>query len=147
MIRPYTSRDQERLVALLRLNTPEFFDASEEKDLIEYLEHHSQNYFVVEDYGTIVGAGGFNLGFDDGKTARISWDFIHPDFQGKGIGKKLTLYRIDEIKKDPIVRVIIVRTTQLVYEFYQKIGFVLEKVEKDYWAKGFDLYQMKMPIK
>jgi ribosomal protein S18 acetylase RimI-like enzyme len=41
---------------------------------------------------------------------------------------------------------IIVRTSQLAYKFYQKVGFELEKTEKDFWAKGFDLYQMKMNL-
>jgi hypothetical protein len=36
-----------------------------------------------------------------------------------------------------------VRTSQVAYQFYQKAGFDLEKIEKDFWAKGFDLYQMK----
>lgn len=145
MIRPYTNSDKEKLVELLRLNTPEFFAVAEEKDFIEYLEHHSQNYFVVEDSGTIIGSGGFNW-FDGGKTARISWDIMHPDFQGKGIGKELTLYRINQIKENPAVSLIVVRTTQLVYKFYEKIGFKLEKTEKDFWAKGFDLYQMTLDV-
>lgn len=147
MIRPYNKIDRTELIELLRLNTPKFFDSSEEKDFLEYLELHSQSYFVVKDAETIIGAGGFNYGFDNGKTARISWDIIHPDRQGKGIGTKLTHYRINEIKKNPSINKIVVRTTQLVYEFYQKIGFKLEKIEKDFWAQGFDLYQMKLEIK
>jgi ribosomal protein S18 acetylase RimI-like enzyme len=145
MIRPYTESDQEGLIKLLRLNTPEYFDSSEEADFIEYLKHHSQNYFVVEVAGSIIGSGGFNW-FDEGKTARISWDLIHPEFQRKGVGKELTLYRINEIRKNPQVNLIRVRTSQMVYPFYQKIGFKLEKTEKDFWAKGYDLYQMILEV-
>jgi ribosomal protein S18 acetylase RimI-like enzyme len=145
MIRPYTESDQEGLIKLLRLNTPEYFDSSEEADFIEYLKHHSQNYFVVEVAGSIIGSGGFNW-FDEGKTARISWDLIHPEFQRKGVGKELTLYRINEIRKNPKVNLIRVRTSQMVYPFYQKIGFKLEKTEKDFWAKGYDLYQMILEV-
>ena len=36
------------------------------------------------------------------------------------------------------------RTTQLAFQFYEKMGFELDKTKKDFWAKGFDLYQMKM---
>ena len=147
MIRTYTSKDKKELLELLRLNTPEFFHPDEEKDLMEYLENHSQHYFVVEDAGKVVGAGGYNLGFDGGKTARISWDMIHPDYQGKGIGRKLTQYRMEQIKAEPKVEKIVVRTTQLVYPFYQKLGFELVKTEKDFWAQGFDLYEMQMELK
>ena len=146
MIRAYNKHDNAELIELLRLNTPKFFGPSEEKDFIEQLERHSDNYFVIEDAKTIIGSGGINYGFDNGTTARISWDIIHPDKQGKGIGAKLTHYRIDEIKKNPSIKKIVVRTTQLVHEFYKKIGFQLEKIEKDYWAQGFDLYQMKIEI-
>lgn len=146
MIRPYTPEDNEKLLELLRLNTPAFFHPDEEEDYVDYLQKHAQNYFVVEEAGKVVGAGGFNTGFDEGKTVRISWDMIHPDFQGKGIGKQLTQFRINQIKQLPLVDKIVVRTTQLVYTFYQKNGFELEKTQKDFWAAGFDLYQMKMDL-
>lgn len=147
MIRAYCKDDNEGLIKLLRLNTPKFFDPSEEKDFIEYLERHSENYFIIEDATTIVGAGGINYGFDNGETVRISWDIIHPDKQGKGFGTKLTNHRINEIKKNLNIKKIVVRTTQLVHVFYKKNGFQLDKIEKDYWAPGFDLYQMVIEIK
>ncbi|MFT2010256.1 GNAT family N-acetyltransferase [Pontibacter sp. 13R65] len=145
MIRPYETKDRESLVALLQLNIPEFFDASEVEDFVVYLEQDAQNYFVLEEAGRIIGSGGYNW-FDGGATARISWDIIHPDFQGKGLGKTLTIFRINEIKKNPVVRLVVVRTSQLVFLFYQKLGFKLEKIEKDFWAKGFDLYQLRLEI-
>ncbi|WP_461490641.1 GNAT family N-acetyltransferase [Pontibacter sp. HJ8] len=145
MIRPYSPDDQEQLIEILRRNTPEYFAVSEEEDFNAYLEQHVEQYFVVEEGERIIGAGGINY-FDDYTLARISWDLIHPDFQGKGIGKELMRYRMDEIRKKNTVRVVVVRTTQLVYRFYQKMGFVLERTEKDFWAKGFDLYQMKLEL-
>jgi ribosomal protein S18 acetylase RimI-like enzyme len=146
MIRAYTSEDKEKLVALLRLNTPQYFHREEEEDFIYYLEQHAQNYFVVEDTNTIIGSGGINY-LADNREARISWDIVHPDYQGKGIGRLLTQFRMDLIKTNPEVDVIVVRTTQLVYKFYERMGFILERTEKDFWAKGFDLYQMKIPLK
>ena len=146
MIRRYNDGDIMQLVELLRLNTPKFFDPNEEKDFVNYLEKHSENYFVIEDNSAIIGGGGFNYGFENGKTARISWDIMHPDMQRKGIGRKLTDFRIEQIKKNTSINKIVVRTTQLTYQFYEKIGFHLEGIKKDYWAKGFDLYQMKIEL-
>jgi ribosomal protein S18 acetylase RimI-like enzyme len=40
------------------------------------------------------------------------------------------------------ITTIMVRTSQLAYKFYEKNGFILKEIEKDYWAKGFDLYSM-----
>lgn len=145
MIRPYRADDQEELIRLFRLNTPKYFDRSEESDLLRYLRNFSDHYFVVVENGQIIGAGGYNY-FEDQAMARISWDLVHPDFQGRGIGKELALFTINEIRRKLPVKLIKVRTSQLVYEFYEKLGFVLERIEKDFWAKGFDLYEMKMDI-
>lgn len=141
MIRPFFPSDTQSVINLLRLNTPVSFDKSEEKELISYLENEIEDYFVAEINQQIVGAGGINIHSD---LARISWDIIHPDFQGKGIGRLLTQYRIDLIKRNPIIKFIEVRTSQLAYRFYEKMGFKLESITKDYWAKGYDLYSMKL---
>lgn len=143
MIRPYKPSDKSKLIELLRLNIPKYFAQAEEKDFDDYLDNYTEDYFVVEENGEIVGAGGINY-FPDAGLARISWDVIHPDFQGRGIGKQLMQHRLEHIRKDPTLWLVVVRTTQLVYGFYEKMGFALEKTEKDYWAEGFDLYQLRM---
>lgn len=141
MIRTYQPSDKGAVLELLRLNTPAYFDYSEEKDYEHYLDHELESYYVAEADNRIAGAGGINY-FREESTARISWDLVHPEFQGRGIGRQLLLYRIGEIAKQGDIGRIVVRTTQLVYPFYEKAGFKLEKTEQDYWAKGFDLYQL-----
>lgn len=147
-IRTYQEADKESLLELIRLNIPKYFEASEENDFQEYLEQEKEDYFIVEDKTThqIIGCGGINYFFDTQPiSARISWDIVHPNYQGKGIGKKLLLHRIEHIKNQEI-KSVIVRTSQLAYQFYKKIGFELEKIEKDYWAKGYDLYFMRLKL-
>lgn len=143
MIREYSNKDKPKVIELLRKNTPEYFDISEENDFENYLENEVEDYYVFEENSEIIGAGGINY-FTEQKLARISWDVIDPKSQGNGIGKKLTQYRINHLNNNSNIEFIIVRTTQLVFKFYEKMGFELEKVEKDFWAKDFDLYQMKM---
>ena len=144
-IRPYKNTEKEELLNLIRLNIPRYFDPSEEHDFSSYLDNELESYYVVEEEGKIIGCGGINY-FPKERVARISWDMVHPESQGKGVGKKLTLYRIEEIKKNPDIDTIVVRTTQLVYPFYEKAGFTLEKTEKDFWAPGYDLYQMEIRL-
>ena len=146
MIREYSNKDKPKITELFIKNTPEYFDTSEENDVENYLENEIEDYFVYEENSEIIGAGGINY-FTEQKLARISWDMIDPKSQGNGIGKKLTQYRINHLNRNPKIEFIIVRTTQLVFKFYEKMGFELEKIEKDFWAKGFDLYQMKMKNK
>ena len=142
MTRPYKPTDRSSVLALVRLNTPEYFHPSEEEDLSIYLENELEDYFVVEENGEVVGAGGINY-FPEEHSARISWDVVSPDFHGKGIGGRLTKFRVDHAFSKSSVQTIVVRTSQLVSRFYEKQGFELEKVVKDYWAEGYDLYLMR----
>lgn len=141
IIRPYNPSDKALVLALFKLNVPEYFAESEIEDLNDYLENEIEQYFVAEIQHELVGAGGINFE-DDEKIGKISWDFIHPTLHGKGIGKMLLKHRISILKANKKTKQITVRTSQFASGFYEKNGFVLKKVVKDYWAKGFDLYYM-----
>src|SRR5687768_16305922 len=141
MIRAYKEADKLKVLELFRLNTPAYFAAEEESGLLHYLDHELDEYFLVEQEGRVVGCGGINFS-EDGTTAKISWDIFHPEYQGKGLGSLLLQYRIRKLKELPQVQTISVRTSQLVYSFYEKNGFHLEEVVVDHWAPGFDLYRM-----
>lgn len=141
-IRAYKDSDKLIVLNLLRLNTPTYFSPEEENDLIYYLENEIEYYFVLEINNQIVGVGGIN--FSDDKTiGKISWDIFHPNFQRKSFGSKLLTYRIKKIEQIKEVQEISVRTSQLVYKFYEKHGFELIEIVENYWAKGFHLYKMK----
>lgn len=141
-IRSYNFVDKEQILELLRLNTPNYFAIEEEKDLLCYLNSEVELYYVVELDNKIVGCGGIN--FENNKSiGKISWDIIHPDYQGKSIGSTLLKHRIDILLSMNNIQQIIVRTSQIAYKFYEKKGFELLEVTKNYWAEGFDLYFMK----
>lgn len=142
LIRNYRNSDKERIMELFNLSTPEFFSPNEKSDLEYYLSDHSENYFVVLIQNKLVAAGGINT-TDTPNKMRISWDLVHPDYRGKGLGSDLTYYRIEVINSSEEKKLIEVRTSQKVYRFYEKQGFVLKETVKDFWAKGFDLYRME----
>lgn len=144
-IRAHQPEDRPHLLTLLRLNTPEYFSPEEELDLIDYLDHFADNYYVLEIDGEILGCGGFNLSEDE-ETGKISWDIFHPDSQGKGLGTALMKFRIEKIKNIDTVKTLSVRTSQMAYKFYEKFGLELREVVKDYWEIGFDLYRLDRPI-
>ena len=141
-IRKYSPNDKAEIVNIFRLNIPQYFSQIEEKGLIEYLENDTENYYVLLIDNNIVGAGGFNL--KDQTNAVLAWDFFHPQYQGKGLGTTLTQYRIEKIKSFKSVTNIVVPTAQFTYKFYGKFDFILCKVVKDYWAEGYDLYDMEI---
>ncbi|MBL6870719.1 MAG: GNAT family N-acetyltransferase [Flavobacteriaceae bacterium] len=143
MIRAYKKEDFEQLIELIQHNTPPFFDVSEEILFRNYLKS-TPNYYVVEKNHSIIAGGGFEL--DNKHTTSLSWGMVHPNWQGKGVGAELTQFRITEIKKNSDIQKVCIKTSQLVWKFYQKMGFDLLKTEKDFWAKGLDLYEMELAL-
>lgn len=145
-IENYQPKHKEYLLKILHQLVPLHFAQSEIADFEYYLDHEIEHYFVAFLDHKIVGAGGIN--FEDQQTiGKISWDFIHPHYHGNGIGKALIDHRLTILNSLESVTSIKVRTSQFAYTFYQKNGFELTAVIKDYWAKGFDLYEMYYPKK
>ena len=141
-IREYEPKDKNEVINLIRLNTPKYFAVEEEKDLHKYLETERELYYVLLYDQKIVGCGGINFA-DHNTTVKISWDMLHPDYQGKSLGTKLLKHRIDKINSIDGIQKITVRTSQVAYKFYEKQGFKLFETKKDYWAEGFDMYNME----
>lgn len=127
---------------LIGLNTPRFFAKEEADDLSRYLDEEIELYYVLSVDKKIVGCGGIN--FAANKTVgKISWDIIHPDFQGRSLGTLLLKHRLEVLQSIESIRKITVRTSQVAYKFYEKQGFILHEIKKDYWAEGFDMYYME----
>lgn len=141
-IREYKVNDFNKLCDLLKLNIPKYFAVEEYPDFKKYLNEEIENYFVAEIDKEIVGCGGINYKKNK-NISMISWDIIHPEYQGKGIGKKILQHRINFVKKNYPTYKIIVRTSQLVFKFYEKQGFKLLEKHQDFWTKGFDMYKME----
>lgn len=141
-IREYQPEDKSKVIHLLRLNTPQYFAVEEEKDFNRYLEDERELYYVLLYDDEIVGCGGINFTTDK-KIGKISWDLFHPDYQGMSLGTKLLKYRMEKLHSMDCIQKITVRTSQIVYKFYEKQGFELIEIIKDYWAVGFDMYYME----
>lgn len=143
MIRLYQAQDFVSMLKIIQLNTPKYFDPSEEKLFDKYLAYRTQNYFIIEVNGTIIGGGGFDIEKD--QSASMSWGMIHPNWQGSGWGTKITKYRIEQIKQTTAHKINL-RTSQHTWKFYEKMGFSLFNTQKDYWGKGLDLYDMCLDL-
>lgn len=142
IIREYLPTDKDAIMSLIKLNTPDFFAEEEANDLSKYLDEEIEQYYVLLVDGEIVGCGGINF-VENGTIGKISWDMIHPAFQGKSLGTKLLKHRIEVLESISSVEKITVRTSQVAYRFYEKQGFVLNDIKKNYWAEGFDMYSME----
>lgn len=141
MIRAFQHIDEKSLIEIMKLLTPDFFAPGELADFENYLKHEIQHYFVFLIQDAVVAGAGINY-FNSKKEVRISWDLVHPNYIGKGIGSKLLKHRLNFIKNHFPDYTIIVRTSQMSFGFYESHQFVLQEIKKDFWAPGFDLYQM-----
>ena len=121
---------------------PEYFDPKELNDFIGYLEILGDTYLVIEYENMVIGGVGYEIRESD-KSGRINWIFVHPDFSWVGHGKKAVEHCLEILKSNPKVEILIVRTTQLAFRFFEKLGYKLISTEKDYWAPGLDLYLME----
>jgi len=72
-------------------------------------------------------------------SAEIMNIAVYPQHQGKGIGTKLLRYVIDQSRKEDI-RQLVVGTGTFGYQltFYQRLGFRVKQVERDYFLKQYD---------
>lgn len=141
-IREYELADKIDVINLIRLNTPKYFAREEEAELESYLENDRELYYLLLFDTKVVGCGGINFG-NNYTIGKLSWDIIHPDYQGKLLGSKLLEFRIEKLKTFNSVKKITVRTSQVAYRFYAKKGFELLEIVKDFWAEGFDMYNME----
>ena len=142
LIRPYKTEDKAFLLHLIDLNIPEYFALDEKLDFENYLQVEIELYYVLIYEEKVIGCGGINFE-EDKKVGIISWDIIHPAYHGMSFGTKLLQHRLSILDGMNTVKKIIVRTSQITYEFYEKQGFILKQIIPDYWAEGFDLFFME----
>lgn len=143
MLRPYQLEDKEELLNIFRLNIPQYFAPSELRDFDSYLDEYADTYFSVLQDGRIVGGVGY-VNNTEKERGEITWIFFHPEVTGRGLGTMAVSRCLDILGNLPGVEKFGVRTSQLAYEFFGKLGFRIIYSEKDYWGAGLDLVEMEM---
>lgn len=146
-ITKYTPSFRENCIEIFKTNLPKFF-AAEELQLFEnFLDYEiEENYYVIKTNGLLVGCGGI---FFDAKNneAGLSWGMVHADYHRQGIGKLLTQFRLDLLKKIYPDKSLRIETSQHTAEFYEKNGFSIVDIVPEGFAEGIDKYSMKMEFK
>jgi ribosomal-protein-alanine N-acetyltransferase len=143
MIRVYAPQDWPEVKRIFLENVPKFFGREELEDLADYLLLHYETYFVLIKDDCIVGAGGYH--FPSTTRARLSWNFVSPSYQGRGIGKKLIQHCMNEIQKHNPEEME-VWTSQFAFKFYERFGFKTIETKDDFWEKGLHLHKMTLAI-
>lgn len=142
-IRDYNSNDLDAVIEIFRSNIPKYFGPEEEPGLRSFLDDvRSEEYFVIEIDGEVVGAGGIALNDDD--TISLCWGMVHKDHLGTGLGKVLTEYRIARSRDIFGTKPLVTSTSQHTEGFYEKFGFVTIEHTPDGFGPGIDICKMRL---
>ena len=142
-IRAYRIDDLEAVIAIFRSNIPKYFTPEEEPGLRAFLSDlRAVDYEVVETGGEIVGAGG--IGMNDDGTVSLCWGMIRHERLGNGLGKRLTLHRMERANEKFPGRALMISTSQHTSGFYEKLGFRLTEHVLDGYGPGIDTCRMRL---
>jgi len=142
LLRTYGPADHEQIIGLFLLNTPRYFHPQELQYFRHFLKENMDTdpYYVLEENGLVVASGGYYI---KNNVGGLSWFMVHPDHHRKGLGSQLARHHL-QILKDSNLDKIVVDTSQLVYPFYEKFGFVLLGTTLNHWGPGMHLYSMEL---
>ena len=141
-IRKYRPENFNHCVSIFKTNTPTFFDYSEQSLFENYLLKKDIKYYVLfNEQNIIVGSGGY--GYNDTiQTVDFCWGMIDFNYHNKGFGMALLNYRVLQIAIDFPKTNISLNTSQHTFKFFERFGFQVEKITKNYYRKGLHRYDM-----
>jgi len=94
-------------------------------------------YLVAKEDGKVVGYIGIERILDEVHIINMA---VHPDYRGKGIGKRL----MQHVLNDEEVFFLEVRVSnETAQKVYERFGFKVISLRKGYYADGEDAYVMR----
>lgn len=144
-LREYQSADREGCLAVLDANTPDYFSPVERETFAAFLDELPGTYLVLVDQGRVVGCGGY-IPIPETRDAHTSWGMVHPDYKGRGLGKRLFQARLDAVRERGDADRVRVVTSPQTESFFAPYGFKVTRREKDGNAPGIDLVEMWLEL-
>ena len=144
-VRPYLLTDRDACLAVFDSNAPEFFLAHERTEFESFLDNPDGPYFVMDHDGLIAGCGGYVIGDEPGQ-ARMAWGMVLREWQQKGLGRLLLMYRLRQITKAGGVKFVGLDTTQRSAPFFLSQGFKMANVAANGYGPGLDRIEMTMKL-
>ena len=127
---------------LFKSNVPVFFHTSEQLLFQDYLLKEKINYYLLfNSNNKLVASGGYEVE-EKPNTIVLTWGMVDSSYHKNGYGRSLTEFRLNSIYNNFPKSDIILNTTQKTFQFYEKFGFKLVSIKKDYYGVGLDRYDM-----
>ncbi len=141
MIRPATTNDYPLLITLWEASVRATHDFLPE-DYLQYIKtilprafSHVQLFVYADSNETVCGFAGVD-------EHKIEMLFIHPDIRGKGIGRQLITFCMQELHAD---KVDVNEQNKQAVDFYLHMGFAITgRSELDGAGKPFPLLHMQI---
>ena len=140
-IQKYQGHHLKECLSLFNTNTPIYFAEDEKLLFKNYLQTNHIHYYVLFKKNIIVASGGYGFNKKE-KTIDLTWGMVDLNLHKKGYGKALLNYRIKKISADFPNTNITLNTSQKTFKFYEKFGFQLQKITKNFYREGLDRYDM-----
>ena len=141
-IRPYSQLDRQTCLEILLSNVPEFFLPTDLDAYSAFLDTLPGPYFVLEEFGQTVAAGGWAMDADG--VADLTWAMVRRDLHRRALGRELLRFRLAAIGHETQATLVRVRTTQLVQAFFTHCGFRVVDVVLNGYGTGQDMVTMEM---
>jgi ribosomal-protein-alanine N-acetyltransferase len=152
ILRPYQSADRKECLSIFKSNTPRFFTPEELSDFEQWLdrcdpeyqglqEGNTNYYYIAEAGGAVTACGGFCY-VEQENTVYMAWGMVNRTSHLQGIGHRLFEYRMQQISDLYPGLPVCLDTSQHTYTFFEKLGFRVTGIQKDYYGPGLDRYDM-----
>lgn len=140
-IEPYTEKNRTDLLIVWEksvLATHEFLKPQDFEEIRNFLYTMDFSQFTVYCLWDSKSLIGF-IGIDETKIEML---FLHPDYIGQGLGKKLLQFACSTLNT---TFVDVNEQNKSAYEFYLNFGFkTFERTEKDDLGKDYPILKMKL---
>lgn len=146
-VRPYQTADAGACLQLFDDNTPTFFSPTERADFASFLAHHAEQwqFQVIARGARIVACGGYAVNAA-GDCADLCWGMVARDLHGTGLGKAITLARLQAVCAVPGIQRVRLDTSQHTQGFYARLGFRPTRIIADGYDTGLDRWEMALAV-
>ncbi len=139
------ARDTERIARLVRITG--FFNDAEVEVAAELVQERlakgdasGYHFILAEHYGRLAGYAAYGPIAGTAASYDLYWIAVHPDYQGKGLGRRLLTETERLVKRAGGTRVYVDTSQRVQYAstraFYESCGYRLESVLSDFYAPG-----------
>ena len=144
-LRNFAPADLSACLATFDSNVPEFFVPTERAAFASFLAALPGPYLVVEETGEVVACGGYAVA-PGTTTADLCWGMVSRARHQSGLGRLLLVARLKHIGADASVRDVALNTSQHTRGVYERLGFVVERVQPGSYAPGLDRCDMRLRL-